>query len=93
VLLFPSPLGVFLMIRPATSMSFPVEYLPREEEGVIVEIVGEEPSVHRLEEMGVCCGCRIRMVSPGETCLVAIDGKRMCLRLREVAEILVAPVA
>lgn len=77
---------------PAVS-PLPIEYFPREEEGVIVEILGDGPSVHRLAEMGVCRGCRIRMLSPGETCVVSIDGKRMCLRLMEVAEILVSPVA
>lgn len=81
------------MIHPVAASPFPVEYLPCEEEGVVVDIVGEEPSVHRLGEMGVCCGCKIRMVSPGETCLVSVDGKRLCLRLGEVAEILVAPIA
>jgi Fe2+ transport system protein FeoA len=81
------------MICSGTSEPFPMEYLPCEGEGVVVDIVGEELNVHRLGEMGVCCGCRIRMLSPGETCLVTVDGKRLCLRLGEVAEILVSPVA
>lgn len=81
------------MIRSVAASPFPVEYLPCGEEGVVVDVVGAEPSVHRLEEMGVCCGCKIRMVSPGDACLITVDGKRMCLRLGEVAEILVAPVA
>jgi hypothetical protein len=56
-------------------------------------LAGEEPNIHRLEEMGIRCGCRIRMLCPGETCLLAIEGKKMCLRLGASAEIFVCPVA
>jgi Fe2+ transport system protein FeoA len=71
----------------------PVEYLSPECEGIVVELAGEEPNIHRLEEMGIRCGCRIRMLCPGETCLLAIEGKKMCLRLGGSAEIFVCPVA
>lgn len=81
------------MISPANSLPVPVEFLPSEAEGVIAQIAGCPSNVHRLEEMGVRCGCRVRMLTPGEPCLLSVDGKRMCLRLGEVAEILVTPVA
>jgi Fe2+ transport system protein FeoA len=81
------------MISQANLNPVPLEFLPCEAEGVIVEIAGCDSSVHRLEEMGVRCGCRIRMLTPGEPCLLAVDGKRMCLRLGEVAEILVTQVS
>jgi phage gp45-like len=32
------------------------------------------------------------MLCPGETCLLAIEGKKMCLRLGSTAEILVQPL-
>jgi Fe2+ transport system protein FeoA len=81
-----------VMLSP-TSVSFPLEYLPCEAEGCIVDISGEDSNVHRLEEMGVRCGCRVRMVCPGESCLISVDGKRVCLRLKEVAQIFVSRVA
>lgn len=80
------------MIRPA-AMPVPVELLSPESEGVVVELAGEAPNIHRLEEMGIRCGCRIRMLCPGETCLLAIEGKKMCLRLGGLADIYVCPVS
>ena len=70
----------------------PVEFLAPETEGVVVDMCGEEQNVHRLEELGIRCGCKIRMLCPGETCLLAIEGKKMCLRLNSTAEILVQPL-
>jgi len=81
------------MISPTADMPVPVEYLSPECEGIVVELAGEGPNIHRLEEMGIRCGCRIRMLCPGETCLLAIDGKKLCLRLGASAEIFVCPVA
>ena len=81
------------MISPTADMPVPVEYLSPECEGIVVELAGEGPNIHRLEEMGIRCGCRIRMLCPGETCLLAIEGKKMCLRLGGSAEIFVCPVS
>jgi Fe2+ transport system protein FeoA len=80
------------MISPSRSVPIPVEFLPTDSEGVVVDVAGEMPNVLRLEEMGIRCGCRIRMLAPGEPCLLAIEGKKMCLRLGAVADILVCPV-
>jgi len=81
------------MISPTAVEPVPIEYLSPECEGIVVELAGEEPNIHRLEEMGIRCGCRIRMLCPGETCLLAIEGKKMCVRLGGSAEIFVCPVA
>jgi Fe2+ transport system protein FeoA len=81
------------MISPTNAPPIPLDFLPSEAEGVIAEIAGCPSSVHRLEEMGVRCGCHIRMLTRGEPCLLNVDGKRMCLRLGEVAEILVTQVS
>lgn len=80
------------MTLPNTTQAVPVEFLAPEAEGVVVDLCGEERNVHRLEELGIRCGCRIRMLCPGETCLLAIEGKKMCLRLGTTAEILVHPL-
>lgn len=74
------------------TQAVPVEFLAPEAEGVVVDLCGEEKNVHRLEELGIRCGCKIRMLCPGETCLLAIEGKKMCLRLNATAEILVQPL-
>jgi Fe2+ transport system protein FeoA len=75
-----------------SSQAVPVEFLAPETEGVVVDLCGEEKNLHRLEELGIRCGCKIRMLCPGETCLLAIEGKKMCLRLGSTAEILVQPL-
>ncbi|MBU6384660.1 MAG: ferrous iron transport protein A [Pirellula sp.] len=80
------------MSPPWNLNAVPVEYLAPETEGVVVDLCGEEKNVHRLEELGIRCGCKIRMLCPGETCLLAIEGKKMCLRLNSTAEILVQPL-
>ncbi len=80
------------MISPTTNHPIPVEYLSQDSLGVVVDVAGEGQNIHRLEEMGIRNGCRIRMLCPGETCLLAIDGKKMCVRLGSVAEIMVCPV-
>ena len=80
------------MSPPWNLNAVPVEYLAPETEGVGVDLCGEEKNVHRLEELGIRCGCKIRMLCPGETCLLAIEGKKMCLRLNSTAEILVQPL-
>jgi Fe2+ transport system protein FeoA len=81
------------MISPTTSVPIPVELLDADSEGVVVEMCGADPNVHRLQEMGIRCGCRVRMLRPGEPCLLSIEGRKMCLRLGTMAEIFVCPVA
>ncbi len=68
----------------------PLELLHANEEASIVELIGNESQVHRLAEMGLRVGANIRMVHPGAPCLIAIDGKRLSLRLNHDLEVLVA---
>ena len=67
----------------------PLEMLRADERACIVEMVGDSRQMHRLKEMGLREGSAIRMVRPGRPCLLAIDGKRISLRLDEAADILV----
>ncbi len=68
----------------------PLELLKANEEASVVELVGDESLVHRLAEMGLRVGSSIRMLRPGAPCLLAIDGKRLSLRLSENLDVLVA---
>ena len=74
-----------------TETLLPLELLKSNEEASIVELYGNEPQVHRLAEMGLRVGAMIRMVRPGTPCLLALDGKRLSLRLCDGIEVLVAP--
>jgi ferrous iron transport protein A len=78
------------MITSRMTEPLPLELLKSNEEASIVELCGNEPQVHRLAEMGLRVGATVRMVRPGSPCLLAIDGKRLSLRLGEGIEVLVA---
>lgn len=71
----------------------PLELLQANEEASIVELVGDESQIHRLAEMGLRVGANIRMVRPGAPCLLALDGKRLSIRLSHDLDVLVAAAA
>jgi len=68
----------------------PLDLMQANEEASIVELIGNESQIHRLAEMGLRVGATIRMVRAGTPCLLALDGKRLSLRLSQDMEILVA---
>ncbi len=82
------------MIAPGTlSNLLPIDLLHVNEQAKIVELQGDESQIHRLAEMGLRIGASIRMVRPGSPCLLAIDGKRLSIRLNGDVEVLVAASA
>lgn len=68
----------------------PLNMLKAGETASIVDLVGESSQVHRLQEMGLRTGATIRMLKPGAPCVVALDGKRLSLRLSGLLDIYVA---
>ena len=68
----------------------PLELMKAGESASIVELCGESSLVHRLQEMGLRSGAMIRMLTPGTPCVVALDGKRLSLRLDGMLDIFVA---
>ncbi len=68
----------------------PIDLLKSDEVADIIELCGDEPQVHRLAEMGLRVGATVRMIRPGAPCLLALDGKRLSLRLNHNLEVLVA---
>ncbi len=68
----------------------PVECLQRGECGTIVDISGDDRTVHRLNEMGICCGCKITLKRNDSPILVNIDGRDLLLRCGQAAMILVS---
>jgi ferrous iron transport protein A len=67
----------------------PLDLMKAGECASIVELVGDASQVHRLQEMGLRAGATIRMLKPGAPCLVALDGKRLSLRLSGLLDIYV----
>lgn len=79
------------MVSPTTCDALvPLDLLKAGEAASIVELTGDSLQVHRLQEMGLRAGAQIRMLRPGAPCLIALDGKRLSLRLNELMDILVA---
>ena len=67
----------------------PLEMLVAGEEARVVEIDGQSAFVDRLAEMGLRAGVVLRMVKPGQPCILAIDNHRLSFRCDEAAAILV----
>jgi ferrous iron transport protein A len=80
------------MIASAVSGSIlPIEHLKVNENASVVDVVGDASEVHRLSEMGLHHGARIRIVRAGSPCLMALDGKRLSVRLSGNVDIYVSP--
>jgi len=71
------------------SQILPLELLQAGETGRVLEVSGSAPVVVRLEEMGLRSGVQIRMVQPGQPCIVALDHQRLSFRGEEAAVVLV----
>lgn len=75
------------------SQLLPLELLAPGESARVVEVDGRPDLVHRLTEMGLRAGSRIRMIQAGSPCLVAVDDHRLSFRCDEIATVLVEPAA
>ena len=58
----------------------PLHLLAAGEIGCICDVSGESTLVVRLEEMGLREGVRVRMVQPGQPCIIAFEGHRLSFR-------------
>jgi ferrous iron transport protein A len=81
------------MIAPGMGeVLLPLNLLKPSEAAQIAELQGDADQVHRLAEMGLRVGQAIRMVRPGTPCLIALDGKRLSIRLSGDVEVFVSLV-
>ena len=67
----------------------PLHLLQAGETGCVCDISGSDPLVLRLDEMGLRMGVQVRMVQPGQPCIVALDHQRLSFRGEDDAAILV----
>ncbi len=67
----------------------PLELLAPGEDAQIAEICGDGSLIHRLDEMGFRPGIVVRMVQPGNPCIIAIDDRRISFRGDEAATVFV----
>lgn len=73
----------------------PLESLSRGDSAVIFDISGDNPTVHRLAEMGIRPGARITVLQAGEPMRLSVEGHDLMLRCGQSVMILVSvpPVA
>lgn len=70
----------------------PLELLQSGDWADVADVTGEPSWVGRMAELGIRAGCRLQMLQPGTTCLLAVGNCRLCLRGDSCAQILVRPV-
>lgn len=69
----------------------PLDLLDAGEVAEIAEVYGDSDWVHRLAEMGLEAGRRVRMIRNGSPCLLQLKGSQLCLRGDACSQILVKP--
>ncbi len=82
-----------MIARGTTANLLPIDLLHANEQANVVEFQGNESQIHRLAEIGLRIGASVRMIRPGSPCLLAIDGKRLSIRLSGDVEVLVSASA
>lgn len=69
--------------------SFPLMLLRAGQVARVTDVIGDENLVHRLREMGLGIGSEIRMIRPGNPCIIGIGRQRLGIRCDELASIFV----
>ena len=67
----------------------PLDLLNAGETGSVTEVSGQESFVSRLGEMGLRAGAEVRMLQPGQPCIIALDNHRLSFRGEDAAHVLV----
>lgn len=62
------------------------------ERGQIYSVMGNADLVRHLAEVGLRSGTRLEMVRPGTTCILRIDGAKLCVRGDELLRVMVSPL-
>jgi Fe2+ transport system protein FeoA len=76
-----------------TASEMPLAALLPDQEAAIARICGDETVRHRIEEMGLCGGTMLRMIRPQAPQIIAVRGRRLCLRTGPQLEIWVTTTA
>ena len=67
----------------------PLSLLAAGETASVGDVVGDVELVHRLREMGLYNGARVKMIRPGSPCIIGLDGQRLGFRGDDLARVLV----
>jgi ferrous iron transport protein A len=78
---------------PVVDSSIPLGQLRPGQSALISAVVGRPDDVHRLEEIGLRGGRRLRMVRPGSRSIIRLGGSTLSIRCDDRLRVLVAPAA
>ena len=78
-----------LAVEQEVGEMIPLSLLRAGEAASVGEIVGNVELVHRLREMGLQNGARVKMIRPGSPCIIGLDGQRLGFRGDDLARVLV----
>lgn len=67
----------------------PLSLLRAGQTASVGEILGNTELAHRLREMGLCNGAKVKMVRQGSPCIICLGGQRLGFRCDELARVFV----
>jgi ferrous iron transport protein A len=70
----------------------PLSQLLAGETAQIESIAGNADLVCRLAELGLCNGTPLEMIRPGATCILRVNGTKLCVRGDELLRVMVTPL-
>ena len=76
-----------------TDEMIPLSCLRAGQCGCVGDVLGEVELVHRLREMGLHHGATVKMIRPGNPCIIGLDGQRLGFRGDDLARVLVRATA
>ncbi len=59
---------------------------------IVQMVAGSTELVRHLSEMGIHEGSNLEMVRPGSTCILRINGTKLCVRGDELLQVMVTPL-
>lgn len=74
-----------------TQELLPLDLLTTGEEARIVDVTGDPSKIHQLAEIGLRQGCAVKMIRVGQPSLLAVDGRRLTIRLGSDVSVFVQP--
>jgi ferrous iron transport protein A len=70
----------------------PLTLLAAGDSAVVQSVVGNAELVCHLAEIGLHAGAMLEMVRTGSTCILQVDGTKLCVRGDELLQVLVTPL-
>jgi ferrous iron transport protein A len=70
----------------------PLSMLAAGDSAVVQSVVGDSELVRHLAEIGVRDAALLEMVRPGTTCILQVNGTKLCVRGDELLQVMVTPL-